>query len=97
MKIKKGFELRDICGEKVIIASGIENIDFNKMISLNESAAYLWQQVSDKTFDADLLAQLLEAAYDVDHATATTDAQANHKCCFLAIGIASLRIIYRHI
>ena len=59
MKIKKGFELRDICGEKVIIASGIENIDFNKMISLN-----------------DLLAQLLEAAYDVDHATATTDAQA---------------------
>ena len=39
MKIKKGFELRDICGEKVIIASGIENIDFNKMISLNESAA----------------------------------------------------------
>ena len=63
MKIKKGFELRDICGEKVIIASGIENIDFNKMISLNESAAYLWQQVSDKT-------------YDVDHATATTDAQA---------------------
>ena len=76
MKIKKGFELRDICGEKVIIASGIENIDFNKMISLNESAAYLWQQVSDKTFDADLLAQLLEAAYDVDHATATTAAQA---------------------
>lgn len=81
MKIKKGFELRDICGEKVIIASGIENIDFNKMISLNESAAYLWQQVSDKTFDADLLAQLLEAAYDVDHATATTDAQAIIQSC----------------
>lgn len=76
MKIKKGFELRDICGEKVIIASGIENIDFNKMISLNESAAYLWQQVSDKAFDADMLAQLLEAAYDVDHATAITDAQS---------------------
>lgn len=80
MKNKKGFELRDICGEKVIIASGIENIDFNKMISLNESAAYLWQQVSDKTFDADLLAQLLETAYDVDHATATTDAQAIIQC-----------------
>lgn len=80
MKIKKGFELRDICGEKVIIASGIENIDFNKMISLNESAAYLWQQVSDKTFDADLLAQLLETAYDVDHAIATTDAQAIIQC-----------------
>lgn len=43
MKLKKGFELRDVCGEKVIIASGIENVDFSKMISLNESAAYLWK------------------------------------------------------
>ena len=36
MKIKKGFELRDICGEKVIMATGIENVDFNQMIALNE-------------------------------------------------------------
>lgn len=76
MKIKQGFELRDICGEKVIIATGIENIDFNKMISLNESAAYLWQHVENKSFDVAMLAQLLEAEYDVDHATATADAQA---------------------
>ena len=39
MRIKKGFELRDVCGEKVVIASGIENVDFSQMIALNESAA----------------------------------------------------------
>ena len=42
MKIKDGFELREVCGEYVILSSGMENIDFSKIISLNESAAFLW-------------------------------------------------------
>lgn len=75
MKFKLGFELRDICGEKVVIATGIENIDFNQMIALNESAAYLWQQVADKEFNADTLTQLLCQEYEVDEATAQTDAE----------------------
>lgn len=76
MKTKKGFELRDVCGEKVIIAQGIENLDFSKMINLNESAAYLWEQVQGTDFTAaDLAAKLCEA-YDVDEATATADAEA---------------------
>ncbi len=76
MKIKKGFELRDICGEKVIIASGIENIDFNQMVSLNESAAYLWEDIEKlSTFDAQVLADLLCKNYEVDEATALKDAQ----------------------
>ena len=75
MKFKPGFELRDICGEKVVIATGIENIDFNQMIALNESPAYLWQQVADKEFNADTLTQLLCQEYEVDEATAQTDAE----------------------
>ena len=75
MKFKPGFELRDICGEKVVIATGIENIDFNQMIALNESAAYLWQQVADKEFNADTLTQMLCQEYEVDEATAQTDAE----------------------
>ena len=43
MKIKKGFVLRDICGENIIVAEGKENIDFTKIISMNESAALLWE------------------------------------------------------
>lgn len=75
MKTKKGFELQHICGENVIIATGIENVDFNQMISLNESAAYLWENIADKEFDANTLAQLLCAEYEVDEATALTDAK----------------------
>ena len=59
MKIKEGFELRTICGEAIIVAHGIENIDFSKIISLNESAAYLWRKVEGQDFDAPMLARLL--------------------------------------
>lgn len=74
MTINKGFELREMCGEYIIIATGKENIDFSKVISLNESAAWLWSQVEGKEFTPDTLAALLMQKYDVDEATALTDA-----------------------
>ena len=76
MKIKKGFELREVCGEHIIVAYGRENIDFNKVISLNESATFLWKNIVGKDFDADTLAKLLQQEYEVDAETATRDAQA---------------------
>ena len=76
MRIKSGFELRDICGEHIIVAYGIENIDFNKVISLNESATYLWRNIVDKDFDVETMASLLQQEYEVDAETAKRDAQA---------------------
>lgn len=32
MRIKDGFELREICGEHVILSHGMDNIDFSKII-----------------------------------------------------------------
>lgn len=75
MKIKQGFELMDVCGEAVVVAHGKENIDFSKVISLNESAAYLWRKVEGQEFDAQTLAQLLTEEYEVDVDTALRDAQ----------------------
>ena len=76
MKINEGFELREMCGEHIIIATGMANIDFSKVISLNESAAYLWREVEGKEFTPETLAALLTAKYDVDPATAEADAAA---------------------
>ena len=73
MKTKKGFKLRSICGENVIVAEGIENIDFSKIISMNESAAYLWQNIEGKEFTEKELLDLLTAEYEVDEATARQD------------------------
>lgn len=73
MKIKNGFELRDVCGENVIVSYGEENIDFSKVISLNESAAYLWRAVEGKEFNAQMMTDALRQEYEVDEATALND------------------------
>lgn len=75
MKHKKGFELRDVCGETVVIATGIENIDFTSLVRLNESAAYLWKAVEGKTFSVEDLADLLCQAYETSRETTLNDAQ----------------------
>jgi hypothetical protein len=75
MKIKTGFELRTICGEHIIVSHGEENINFVKVISLNESAAYIWNQVIDKDFTVEDVSQLLMDEYDVEETVAKTDAQ----------------------
>ena len=76
MKTKKGFRLRTVCGENIIVAEGIENIDFSRIISMNESSAYLWQKIQGREFDADLLTELLLEAYEVDEVTARHDAES---------------------
>lgn len=73
MKTKKGFRLRTICGEHIITAEGLENIDFSRIINMNESSAYLWENVEGKEFTEDHLVSLLTAEYEVDESTARND------------------------
>ena len=73
MKAKKGFKLRTVCGENIIVAEGIDNIDFSRIISMNESSAYLWKNIQEKEFTADDLVRLLLEEYEVDEATAQSD------------------------
>lgn len=75
MKIKEGFELRDVCGENVIVATGRKNIDFSKVISLNESASLIWREVVGKDFTTEDLVKVLTDNYEVDEATAKADAE----------------------
>ena len=76
MKAKTGFNLRNVCGEQVIVAEGRENIDFSNIISMNETSAYLWNAIQGKDFTVDDLVELLTQEYDVDKQTASKDAQA---------------------
>ena len=76
MKINQGFELREMCGEHIVIGTGVENIDFSKVISLTESAAGLWKEVEGKDFTPETLATLLVEQYEVDADVALADAKA---------------------
>ena len=74
MKIKKGFVLRQVCGENVVVGEGLDAINFGKLLSLNETAAWLWQQavaLGDFTVDS-LVAKLLEE-YEVTEDIARRD------------------------
>lgn len=76
MRIKEGFQLRTICGENIIVATGFKNIDFSKIISLNESATLLWKGLLDRDFEVEDMVKLLTDEYEVDEATAHNDAEA---------------------
>ncbi|MBP5488023.1 MAG: PqqD family protein [Bacteroidales bacterium] len=89
MKTLEGFRLREICGEFIIVPESTELVNFNKMIHLNATAAYLWEQVNGKgDFTVEQLASLLTDKYEVDAATALKDAAAV-AAKWVEIGIAS--------
>lgn len=75
MRIKEGFELREVCGEHIVVAHGEKNIDFSRVINLNESAALMWQAAIGKDFTVDDLFSTLMKNYDVDEHIAKDDAQ----------------------
>ena len=76
MKTKKGFRLRELGGDYILIGESAELINFNNLITFNEAAAYLWQNVEGKEFDVETLTQLLLDEYEVTEEVARQDAEA---------------------
>lgn len=73
MKLKSGFLMKKIAGENVLMF--LDTSLKNKMITLNESGAFLFQNISEGKDRAALVAAMLEE-YDVDEATAARDVDA---------------------
>ena len=66
MRIKKGFMLRNVYDQSVIVGEGLEAQNFGKMIPLNESAAMLWKQAQQLgDFNVEQLATRLCEEYEV--------------------------------
>ena len=76
MIIKEGFVLRTICGQNVVSGEGTSQVNFSKLVSLNDTAAYLFKAVQGREFTAETLANLLLDAYEVDRETALKDAES---------------------
>ena len=77
MRIKKGFVLRTVCGEHVIVGEGLGAVDFGKLLSVNESAAWLWEQATAMgDFTTEALAERLCEEYDEEADVAHRDVEA---------------------
>ena len=48
MKIREEYKVREMAGEHVVIMQGRLGVDMTKIISLNESALYLWNALAGK-------------------------------------------------
>lgn len=65
MKIKSGYIIGSIGGENVVLPSG-DNLDLRRMITLNDSAKFLWEQLQEDKSEEDLLQAVLSTYEDVD-------------------------------
>lgn len=69
MKTKQGFLLRTVAGRDIVVAVGAASMDFNGLISLNETGTFLWKLLEKGADYDELLSKMLEE-YDIDEATA---------------------------
>lgn len=76
MKIKKGFEITEVCGEHVLMGMGEENIDFSKIISFNETSLFVWRKMEQGVDTVDAIVEAMTAEYEVAADVARPDVQA---------------------
>lgn len=72
MKIKDGFILKEMAGSWVVVPVGENMVNFQMMMTLNESGAFLWNQLAEEKTEEELVSALLEE-YDTDAETAAAD------------------------
>lgn len=72
MKIKPGYILRKIANSDMVIPVGDNIADFNGVISLNESAAFLWRHLNQGA-EIPLLVETLMEEYNISRELAQED------------------------
>ena len=72
MKIKDGFILREVLGKTVVVAVGKRVKEFNGIINLNSSSAFLWRALSEDLTEEELVKKLL-SEYQVEEEVAKRD------------------------
>ncbi|MGN1236508.1 MAG: PqqD family protein [Bacteroidaceae bacterium] len=73
MKLKDNLELRNVCGENVLIPCGIKSVDFNYIVHLNETGTFLWKEAQKGDFTTESLLTALLEEYEVCEEEARKD------------------------
>ena len=72
MKIKEGYLLRQVAGKWVVLSIGIETLNFNGMLTINESGRLLWQALENGCGQEELT-RILTENYEVSQEQAQLD------------------------
>ncbi|MGE5372308.1 MAG: PqqD family protein [Solirubrobacterales bacterium] len=79
MKIKDGFMLREVAGQWVAVPLAEKVVEFNGIITLTETAAFVWRTLRNEVSEEEVVSALV-AEYDVDENTARKDTRAFLAC-----------------
>ena len=74
MKIKKGFVLRKVGGENIVVPVGEMSKSFHGMINLNEAGGFLWNFFLKEHSEEEAVAALL-GEYEVSREEAERDVE----------------------
>lgn len=75
MKRVKEYIQRNIADEIILVPAGQTAEDFNGMITVTESGAFIWDHIEEAR-DFNHLVELILEEYEVDRETAAQDASA---------------------
>ena len=72
MNLNKDFILRNIAGESILVATGSATQDFNGMITLNEVATFILENIDECETEEVVVEKVLEE-FEIDEETARSD------------------------
>ncbi|WP_313189196.1 PqqD family protein [Sphingobacterium sp.] len=75
MKLRTDLQLRKLGNDHIIIDPGQEMIDMSKVFTLNETAAFLWEELQGKEFTEETISDILLENYEVNEDVAVKDAK----------------------
>lgn len=75
MRIRREYSVRELAGEHVVVVPAPEGAGLTRILALNASALYLWEELQERDFSPEEAAQLLVARYDVAPDVACDDAR----------------------
>jgi len=75
MRISDKLKIREIAGEKLVILEREQQVEFTRVMVLNNTSEWLWNQLSGTDFDEDQVTALLISKYEVEEDVAREDAR----------------------
>ncbi|MGJ1471124.1 PqqD family protein [Sphingobacterium spiritivorum] len=75
MRLRTDIRLRKIGDEYIIVDPGQDMVDMSKAYTLNETAAFIWNELQNIEFTVSTIAKLLQNNYDLSPETADQDAK----------------------
>jgi len=71
MKLRDGYLLRTVAGKNIVVSVG-NDVEFNGMLTLNDTGVFFWELLKNDTTKEEMLAKILKE-YDVSQDEASQD------------------------